>query len=77
MEYFLVFNWIILVLAIYGAYLNSKKDIKGFYLWTVTNLYLLSWNFLIGEYFQSVLFSVYLLITVNGIRNWKKQKKHS
>jgi hypothetical protein len=68
-----VLNWVIIALALFGAYLNSKQDRRGFYCWTVTNAYLMSYNLFNGQWPQGVLFGAYLLITINGLIRWKKK----
>jgi hypothetical protein len=66
-----MFSWILTAVALYGAYLNSKADKNGFYWWLVSNAGFSTYNFFIGEYAMSALFTAYLVITINGIRNWK------
>jgi hypothetical protein len=65
-------NWIIIFCALFGAYLNSKQDVRGFKVWIVTNTYLSAYNFLSGELAQGFLFSIYLVIAINGLISWKK-----
>jgi len=66
-------NYFIVIIALYGAYLNSKKKISGFYLWTLSNAYLCFYNSMIKEFAISFLFFIYLIITLNGIRVWRKK----
>lgn len=65
-------NWVVIALALYGAYLNAKQDIRGFIFWTITNVWLTSWNLYIGEYPQAMLFLAYTIITVKGYITWRK-----
>lgn len=69
------FNWIMISVALYGAYLNSKQDINGFILWTITNSYFTVYNFYNEEWAQGCLFLAYLIITLNGIKTWRKNSQ--
>jgi len=60
------------ITALMGAYLNSNGNYLGFYLWLVSNSIFSYHNFCIAEYSQCALFSVYFLISINGIRNHEK-----
>lgn len=55
------------LMALFGAYLNSIGNVKGFYIWIVTNLIFAIHNYMIYEYSQMILFLSYLIISVNGI----------
>lgn len=63
--------WILTVIALYGAYLNSKADKRGFYFWIVSNSGFAVYNACIDQFAMFALFVVYLGITINGIRTWK------
>lgn len=67
----MIFPWLMTAVALVGAYLNSQADKRGFYLWLVSNSGFAIYNACIGEVAMSVLFAVYLGITLNGIRKWK------
>lgn len=73
MDYFQFLNWFMLLIAISGAYLNSKKDINGFFCWSISNSYFMAWNIYIGQYFQGILFAIFLFTSLNGILKWKKK----
>ena len=66
-------NWFVIFCALFGAYLNSKQDIRGFKVWIFTNSYLSAYNFATGELAQGFLFATYLVITINGLVSWKKK----
>jgi hypothetical protein len=66
-------NWVIIAMALYGAYLNSKQDVRGFMFWIVTNCYLMVHNLLIGQLAQGCLFAAYLVLAINGLISWKKK----
>lgn len=64
---------ILTILALLGVVLNIKKNILCFYIWLVTNA---SWaviDFYKGIPAQGVLFSIYTLLAVYGIYEWKKK----
>jgi nicotinamide riboside transporter PnuC len=64
---------ILTILALLGVILNIKKNIWCFYIWLVTNA---SWaviDFYKGIPAQGVLFSIYTLLAVYGIYEWKKK----
>jgi len=64
-------SWILTMLALVGAVLNSEGNKKGFYFWVVSNTGFCVYNFCIHEMAMSFLFGIYLLITINGLRKWK------
>jgi len=68
-------SWVIASLAVFGAVLNARKNIKGFYIWVVSNLCWIVYNCVIHEYALAVLFGVYTVISMYGIHQWRKQKK--
>lgn len=67
----MIFPWVLTVIALYGAWLNSQAKKEGFYFWLCSNAGFSLYNACIGEIAMSVLFAVYLCITINGIRKWK------
>jgi len=71
----MIISWILTIIAISGAILNSQAKKEGFYLWLVSNFGFFLYNAFIGEIAMSILFLVYLFITVNGIRTWSKKEK--
>ena len=64
-------SWVLTIIALIGALYNSEGDKKGFYFWVVSNSGFCVYNACIGETAMSILFGVYLLITINGLRTWK------
>lgn len=67
-------QYVITILAIIGAWLNIRKRVEGFMIWTVTNSYWLIHNLRIEEYAQAFLFGVFTYLAISGWRNWKKSK---
>ena len=65
-------KWFIPALGLIGGILNIKHNVWGFGFWIVTNTYLTIYNVRRREYFQAVLFVIYLLSCVWGIYEWGK-----
>ena len=68
---FTIFTCILTALALLGVILNIKKDHRCFYIWFVTNF---SWavvDFYRNIPAQGFLFSVYTLLAVYGIYEWR------
>ena len=63
------------ILALVGAYLNSRGVRFSFAIWMVTNTFFAAHNWQVGEWQQAVLFSAYLLISINGWMYFKSPKK--
>lgn len=63
--------WILTIIALSGAVLNSQQNKSGFYFWVVSNTGFCVYNACIGQIAMCFLFLVYLLITINGIRTWR------
>jgi nicotinamide riboside transporter PnuC len=77
MNLFNLLTGILTLFAIIGVILNIKKKILCFYIWFITNT---SWaivDFYKGIPAQGILFSVYTLLTVYGIYEWKKESKNA
>jgi nicotinamide riboside transporter PnuC len=66
-----IIPWLLTGIAMAGAIYNSEGSKKGFYYWIISNTGFAVYNACIGELAMAVLFSLYLLITINGIRTWK------
>ncbi len=60
------------VAALYGAYLNSIGNWRGFAFWIVTNAIFMLNNWYIGQWQQALLFLCYMGIAANGLKNLKK-----
>lgn len=72
---FTIFTSVLTILALIGVVLNIKKHIACFYIWLFTNL---SWavvDFYKGIPAQGMLFSIYTLLAVYGIYEWRKRKE--
>jgi nicotinamide riboside transporter PnuC len=77
MTLFDVVTGVLTLLALVGVVLNIKKNIWCFYIWLVTNA---SWafvDFYKGIPAQGVLFTIYTLLAVYGIVEWRKEKTNA
>ena len=74
-------GYIALALSLYGAYLNARKRISGFYIWIISNAFWMGLNGYI--YFkgnteilsQIFMFFIYTLLNFYGIYEWKKKEQ--
>ena len=60
------------IYALIGAYFVSIGRPEGFAIWIYTNIVFAFNNYAIGQYEQAALFSCYLLLAINGLRNTLK-----
>jgi nicotinamide riboside transporter PnuC len=69
-----IFWWILTISAIIGTYINTKKDRRCFYIWVVSNACFAVETAFCGAYNLTVLYSVYFLLAIKGIRSkeWKE-----
>ena len=70
-----IIGWILTTNSITGAFLNSRKKIQGFYLWTVGNFGWVLWALYHEIYPQAILFFIYLMTSIYGIIEWRKKKE--
>lgn len=73
MDLQMIFYWSVTFFAIIGVYLNTKKDIRCFFIWMVTNGAFALETFILGAYNMTFLFSIYFILAIVGIREWKKE----
>lgn len=64
------FYWIITAGALVGVVLNIKKDKRCFAIWSVTNAAFAIETFLFGVYNMTLLFSIYFLLALWGLKSW-------
>jgi hypothetical protein len=70
------FGWCFVAIALLGQLFVANNDnLKGFCLWVISNLYLVTTNFYAGNYDQAFLFSVYTGLCLFGIYKQLKPKK--
>ena len=65
-------TWVMAASCVIGAIFNAKKNIIGFYIWLPANILWVIVSLRIAQYAQAVLFSVYVIIAIMGIINWRK-----
>jgi nicotinamide riboside transporter PnuC len=71
---FNVYTCVLTSLAIYGVVLNIKKRIECFYIWLFTNASWAMVDFYKGIPAQGFLFTVYTLLAIYGIYEWRKKE---
>lgn len=69
MEYI---SYIVTAVSIAATIANAFKKRWCFIAWLFTNAFWCAYDFCIGAYSQSILFAVYFVISVIGLRKWKK-----
>lgn len=72
---FETFSWVLVVLSLAGNIFVIKKNVIGQWLWAISNVGWISFDFYIGAYSQAFLFTVYLGLCVWGIIAWTKDKE--
>ena len=61
------------IIALVGAYLNSRQDIRGFHLWLISNAWFFFVNLTYEHYAIAGLFAAYFFIALNGLFTWKRK----
>jgi hypothetical protein len=64
-------SWIFTLVALYGTYLNTNSDRRGFYFWLTSNIFFSTVNFATGHLAQGFLFGVYTILAIIGLQKWK------
>ena len=65
-------TWTIAIFALYGTFLNIKKNSKCFVIWTATNGFWAVYDINKEMYAQGALFTVYFILAIYGLYEWKK-----
>ena len=68
-------GWIATGLSIIGVTLNIQKKVACFYFWTIANFIWIYLSYIKNDPAQTLLFTVYLILSIWGIFSWKKQKE--
>lgn len=68
----MTWTWVLTVASIVGVILNIKKRRACFYVWAVTNAAWAIVDFWKGLPAQGVLFSVYFVLALYGLWEWRK-----
>ena len=63
-------SWVVTVMSIVGVVLNIKKKKSCFVIWSGTNGFWAVYDFYIGAYAQSALFTVYFVLAIYGLIEW-------
>ena len=66
-------HWITAVAALVGVWLNIKKHVACFWIWTGTNAAWAYVDLVHGIYAQSVLHVIYVALAVYGITQWRER----
>jgi len=75
-------GWLAVVLGLTGAILNARKVIYGFHIWIISNAVMI-YIYVIesvglplteGKWYGAILFFMYLLLSIYGIKQWGKNK---
>lgn len=63
--------WGLTIVALIGAYLNIRKDRRGFICWIFSNGAWSAVDYHHGLYAQSALFAVYFCLACYGLYEWR------
>jgi len=74
-------GWIAVALGLTGAILNARKNIYGFHIWIASNAIMIiiyvsesmGIPFTEGKWYGALLFAMYLILSIYGIMQWKKE----
>ena len=69
--------WLCVIISLSGNFFIIKKNILGFYLWLVADLFLMWYNFYIQETAQGVLYIIYTIFCIYGIFKWRVNDKNN
>lgn len=68
--------YVFVVIALYGAWLNSNlRILQSYKVWIISNAFLMFYNFYINSYAQGILFLVYFVTSINGYIKCRRQSK--
>ena len=67
-------EYLIVALALYGAYLNARREVKGFFYWFAANA--LGVAFFINKhlYGMAVLYAIFAALNVYAIYRWRQDE---
>lgn len=66
-------SWAVALVALFGTWLNVQRDRRCFYIWTATNSFWIIYDTIHGLYAQVALFTVYLILSLMGIKKWRRE----
>ena len=64
------FIWLFVFISLCGNFFIIKKNILGFYLWLIADIFLIFYNLNIQEFAQSTLYIIYTFFCIYGIFKW-------
>lgn len=67
-----IISWVCTLFALYGSWLNSNRDRRGFYYWVATNATFCTLFVSAHMWAQAFLFAVYTALAIRGLMTWKK-----
>jgi nicotinamide riboside transporter PnuC len=65
--------WLVSIAALAGVWLNIKKNVACFYIWTVTNAVWAHADLTHGLHAQAALQTVYFTLSLWGIYAWSRK----
>jgi len=65
-------KWLLVILVIFGDYLNVRKDWRGFIFWILADGSLCIVNLCDGDFAQASVFGLYAFFATWGILKWRK-----
>jgi hypothetical protein len=68
-------TWILVVLSLAGNVFVVRKDVRGQWIWAVSNTGWIAYNLWLGAIPQAALFSVYLGLCVWGAISWGREAR--
>lgn len=64
-------SWLATLLSLFGSYHLNRKNLKGFYLFTVANIFSILFAISIQNYSQILMFTIFVYFNIEGIKKWK------
>jgi hypothetical protein len=71
---FSIFTFVLTAASLVGVWLNIKKNKVCFYIWSGTNFSWAAVDFVSGLFWQGVLFSIYFVLAIYGVYEWRKHE---
>ena len=66
--------WVVVVVSVFGTWLNARKDVRCFPIWIATNVCWVAYGVHKQALAMSVLFLIYTGMSIYGWWFWKKEK---
>jgi len=64
-------EWLLIICVLTGAFLNIRKNWRGFVLWIIADSVFCLKNFAEGSYAESACFFLYVIFAVMGMIAWR------